>query len=260
MFESVHDQERLARFLNRDPYLYLYCLGDLEEFYWKHTVWYGHSDSRGELEALVLGYFSSHPVFLAHALRGEEGKLQHLLALLQPFLPSRFHLHLSHGLSRALPSDYKILQSSELCRMAFRHPRKMARVKAEGVRLTPQNAEEVEEFYRLSYPGNWFEARMLESGKYFAIRREGRMVAVAGVHVYSPERGVAALGNIATHPEWRGRGLASAVTAKLCRSLLPTVRTLGLNVVSGNEAAKHCYHKLGFETHAYYEELSVSRI
>ena len=55
---------------------------------------------------------------------------------------------------------------------------------------------------------------MLETGKYFGIRREGILVSVAGIHVYSPEYDVAALGNITTHPDFRGQGLGRKVTAR----------------------------------------------
>ena len=72
-------------------------------------------------------------------------------------------------------------------------------------------------------------------------------MSVAGVHVCSQSYGVAALGNIATHPDFRKRGLGTAVTAKLCSSLLDIVESIGLNVKTDNVAALNCYRKLGFE-------------
>ena len=55
-------------------------------------------------------------------------------------------------------------------------------------------------------PETWFEPRMLATGRYVGIRQDGRLACVAGVHVYSPTWSVAALGNVATLPELRGRG------------------------------------------------------
>ena len=78
---------------------------------------------------------------------------------------------------------------------------------------------ELDELYRAAYPGTWFTPRMLATGRYVGIRHDGRLACVAGVHVYSPTWGVAALGNVATLPELRGRGLARAACAALC--LLP---------------------------------------
>ena len=109
-------------------------------------------------------------------------------------------------------------------------------------------------FYSHSYPDNWYDPRMLETGYYVGIRREGKLVCAAGVHVYSSTYRVAALGNIATDPALRGQGLAQRATAQLCRALLTTVDTIGLNVKADNAAAIACSRKLGFEVAAEYEE------
>jgi predicted GNAT family acetyltransferase len=88
---------------------------------------------------------------------------------------------------------------------------------------------------------------MLETNRYFGIRRDGSWISVAGIHVYSPHYGVAALGNITTLPQFRGQGLATATTAKLCRTLLQDVDHIGLNVKADNASAIACYKRLGFE-------------
>lgn len=260
MFQSIHHRDQLEAFLRRDPYLQLYCLGDLEDFYFRHTVWYGELQVDGSLGALVMGYFSSHPVFLAYASPGQESNMNQLLTDLKPFLPRRFYLHVTPGLGEALLPEYRIEHRQQLSRMAWRHPAWLNQVNEEGELLRPCHLEEVMEFYAEAYPNNWFEPRMLKSGQYFGIRREGRLAAVAGVHVYSPSMRVAALGNIATHPRWRGCGLSTAVTARLCRSLLESTDVVGLNVLTDNEPAIRCYQKLGFESHATYEELKVAAV
>ena len=92
---------------------------------------------------------------------------------------------------------------------------------------------------------------------YFGIRNDTMLLSIAGVHVYSKKYRVAALGNIATHPEHRGKGYGTAVTARLCRELLEHVDTIGLNVGVDNTAAIKCYKKLGFEFTAVYNEIMV---
>ena len=80
------------------------------------------------------------------------------------------------------------------------------------------------------------------------LRDASGIASAGGVHFCSTQYGVAALGNIATRPGRRGHGLAKAVTARVCRSLLRVVPELGLNVESGNTPAIRCYRSLGFET------------
>jgi predicted GNAT family acetyltransferase len=99
---------------------------------------------------------------------------------------------------------------------------------------------------------------MLETGFYFAIRRGGSLVSVAGVHVCSPQYRVAALGNITTRPDFRGQGLATAVTARLCQELRSAgIESIGLNVHAGNPGALACYQKIGFERVADYGESTL---
>ena len=100
---------------------------------------------------------------------------------------------------------------------------------------------------------------MLATGRYVGIREDGRLVCVAGVHVYSPVFGVAALGNVATLPSLRGRGLARGACAALCRLLLEDgIETIALNVRADNAAAIASYATLGFEPAAEYVEASLS--
>ena len=116
---------------------------------------------------------------------------------------------------------------------------------------------ELEALYNVSYPGNWFDPRMLETGCYYGIRNGRSLVCVAGIHVYSPRYRVAVLGNVTTHPDFRGRGLGTAACAILCKELLREVDHVGLNVKADNSSAIACYERLGFERIATYEEYSL---
>ncbi len=127
------------------------------------------------------------------------------------------------------------------------------------VAMGPAHLSEALALYEHSYPGNWFDARMLETGRYYGLWDAGRLVSVAGVHVYSRRYRVAVLGNIATHPAHRGQGYATRVTARLCRTLQDEVDHIGLNVKADNIAAIHCYQRLGFETVATYAEFDLGR-
>jgi predicted GNAT family acetyltransferase len=121
-------------------------------------------------------------------------------------------------------------------------------------RISGSEIDAVLAFYRESYPEHWFDPRMLETGQYYGIKEGGKLISLGGVHVYSPAYQVAAIGNVATHPQHRNKGYATQVTARLCQSLSKEVKTIGLNVKGDNKAALACYKKLGFETLATYHE------
>jgi predicted GNAT family acetyltransferase len=65
------------------------------------------------------------------------------------------------------------------------------------------------------------------------------------------------LGNITTHPDYRGRGYGRIVTAGVCKSLLSEIDHIGLNVKADNASAIRCYEKLGFEVIGSYGEFEV---
>jgi len=123
----------------------------------------------------------------------------------------------------------------------------------------PSDVDEVMEFYKISYPDNWFDQGLLDSGFYFALKHENRLASIAGVHVYSKEYGVSALGNITTLPSLRGNGFATKVTAKVVKELLKTMKIIGLNVKSENKSAIKCYQNNGFEVHCTYDELFLKK-
>jgi len=255
----VHVQERqpLADFLQRDPFLHLYGLGDLDDFYWPRTTWLGLEDA-GRLVALALVYRGVKiPTVLALAPRDELAALRDLLGTVRHQLPEQFHAHLSPGVVE-LYRDDDLTPGGQHLKLALTERSQLVDVDVAAVtRLGARDRKELERLYALAYPENWFDPRMLATGQYFGLRRRGWLVAVGGVHVYSPLYRVAALGNVVTHPEHRGQGLARSVVARLCQSLLETVDHIGLNVAQDNAPARRLYEGLGFSFHARYEEATI---
>lgn len=253
----LHCRATIASFLKQAPHLRLYELGDLDDFFWPYTTWYALAD-RDAIQQLVV-FYSGGEVPTLLALSGEPLEpMRELLRGLLPIAPRRFYAHLSGDLAEVFSPDYRIQHHGMLRRMSLADPSRLKTVDTSmAVRLSPADTEELQDLYRVSYPGNWFDPRMLETGQYFGIRRDGRLVSVAGIHVYSPRYKTAALGNITTHPAFRGQGLARAVCARLCQSLLEHVTNIGLNVRTENQVAIACYQRLGFEPIATYGEYTL---
>jgi ribosomal protein S18 acetylase RimI-like enzyme len=255
----LHDRSTIESFLRQDAYLHLYELGDLDDFFWPHTTWYA-SQAEGQVRSLFLLYSGGGlPVVLALAKEGpEQEQLRALLEASLPLLPRRFYSHLSPGLQETLAGAYRLEPHGRYLKMALTDPSRLAAVDTSAVTpFTPADAEALRCYYDAAYPGNWFDPRMLETGHYYGIWRDGQIASVAGIHVYSPRTRVAALGNITTSPAYRGQGLGTQVTARLCQALLKTVDTIGLNVKAGNEPALAVYTRLGFTTIGEYEEFMV---
>lgn len=256
----LHDKREIEAFLRRDVFLHIYSLGDLDDFFWPHTTWYALKDNDGT-QALVLIYSGgSIPALLALSENDKIPALQKLLRRLIPVLPRCFYAHLSPRVQVALQDHYTLISHGEHYKMGLSDKSAVFCADTSSVvRLSSEDLPEIVALLNAAYPGNWFEPRMLEMDQYYGIRRPEGLVSMGGVHVYSPRYRVAALGNIATHPKCRGRGYATAVTAKLCQSLLREVDHIGLNVKVDNTNATRCYQKLGFDTVASYTEYTVEQ-
>lgn len=249
----LYDKEEIFAYLNKNRYLQIYSIGDLDDFFWDYTVWYGLRDSSRLIAVILLYNGLSIPTLVL--LSDEIDPLRELLSVITGLLPRRLYAHLSPGLEDLIHANFNGQSHGKHYKMGLMNPSLAKAADCAGAALlSPKDGEELLRFYKRAYPGSWFDARMLETGLIYGIRENGQLLSVAGVHVYSEKYSVAALGNIATLPEQRGRGLGKIVTARLCQKLLESVETIGLNVKSDNEPAIRLYKNLGFEvTNPYYE-------
>jgi predicted GNAT family acetyltransferase len=164
----------------------------------------------------------------------------------------------SVGAERALGKHFSIEPGGLHWKMALTDRDRLTSAHAEGEVLTRDDLTDLTLLYGEAYPSNWFDPRMLETGQYVGVRRQGRLVAVAGIHVWSPVYRICALGNVTTHPSVRGQGLGKAVVAALCRRLLKTVDEITLNVKADNASAIAVYAALGFTRIGEYHEMWAS--
>lgn len=254
---ELRDPALLRAWLLRDPGLHLYELGDLDPFFFPRTRWFGLSRG-GELDALALLYDAKTPVLL---LLEPGAASAELLRRLLPALPPRFYAHLAPGLTDAIAPDVaSTISHGRHAKMALARRDLLASVDTAGVdALGPADAQELLVFYARVYPGNWFDPSMLATEMFYGVRETGALASVAGVHVFAPSTRVAALGNVATDPAFRGRGLARKTTARLVGALLAHVDVVGLNVAVDNAPAIACDRGLGFERLGEYDEVMVER-
>jgi ribosomal protein S18 acetylase RimI-like enzyme len=250
---SLHDKEDIEGRLRRNPELNLYGLGDLDDVFWPHTVWFGEVEEGVAREVVLIYTAFAVPVLIA--LSEDPPAMARLVSSIRHLLPRKFYTHLSPGVEDALLEAYSLESYGRFHRMALRDLSPAEEADTSGVvPLGAEHLDEIHALYWTAYPGCWFDPAMVDTGEYFGVRRGGALVCIAGVHLVSERYGVAAMGNIATHPQHRGKGYATAATARLCRSLREKVRVIGLNVQVDNEPAVSIYQKLGFDVVADYGE------
>lgn len=253
--DILHSKSEILKFLMNSPVLQVYSIGDLDDFFWPKTIWYSLKEG-GEIKAIVLLYVGMPtPTLLAIYDKGFESTHQ-LLQRVKPILPNKFYAHLGPNLIDVFGKQSIIESYGPHYKMALKKTPPL--IDDNNIkRLTINDIPIINEFYSAAYPDNWFDKRMLETQKYFGYFAESHLVGIAGIHVYSDEYKVAALGNIATHPEFRGRQIGYKLTSHLCADLKKSVDYIGLNVKSDNIAAISCYRKVGFEIVGSYDEYFI---
>jgi predicted GNAT family acetyltransferase len=96
---------------------------------------------------------------------------------------------------------------------------------------------------QLARPGP-FLARTIQMGDYAGVYDGERLVAMAGERMRLP--GHTEISAVCTHPDARGRGLATALTRHVARAILDRGETPILHVRRDNHDAIRVYERLGF--------------
>jgi ribosomal protein S18 acetylase RimI-like enzyme len=250
---KLDSTEALYVALAEDPIACAYMLANLEEAFAPYCSWYGVGG--GEVpDGLVLVYTAFRiPVVITY---GQATRVREALMHFHPVLPDRALVHMQPHHLAASDTVYETDGLVPILRLGLEREH-FAPASTEGFEielLSHRNTVEIIELYQF-YPDNFFEPSQLDSKHFYGIRLDGRLVSVTGVHSVSERAGIATLGHLVTHPDYRGRGLSTAGTSHLCASLLDEgIDLMALNVRRQNRSAVRVYEKLGFRYHDTYLE------
>jgi ribosomal protein S18 acetylase RimI-like enzyme len=242
---SESTRKHIRQLLETDRDWAAYALADLDPAEDEYTEWiWGKA-------AVVLIYsgFSPHVLF-------SHGNAEELTELFDQIPPAEYVYTL-------IDPSRKMLEG----RLIPRHEERMYRMALERhefpefdgddvVRLGIEDLEEIKALFsnRPDRP-DAFHEKQLSTGPFYGVRVQNNLRSVAGIHILSHWASIAALGNVYTHPDYRGRGFATQASAAVVRDLLEfEINTIVLNVAIKNEPALHTYKRLGFKSICEYYE------
>jgi ribosomal protein S18 acetylase RimI-like enzyme len=164
-----------------------------------------------------------------------------LAALLGP--SKHFVLFCAH-LPQAVPPGWVLSWRGEGRQMVLDPARHRSDVEPMEVRtLTSRDVPEMLELVEQTQPGP-FRSATIELGHFYGYFQSGRLVAMAGERLRPP--GYVEISAVCTHPEFQGRGLATALTHHVASGVIGQGRTPILHVAESNEGARRVYEALGF--------------
>ena len=248
------DRAKLLEYLSAEPEMNMFFYGDVENNGFDSDICEIFAlEQGGEWGAVALRYFKNYVIY--------SRKDNYDCEAVRDFLLSRDELRVISGKASVLEPLKKFFPGFKFsstymsrCNEAayFEH-------KAQGVsarRLTEQDAMDVVKLFcridewKDDYLGREEEKAEEErknirsGGTKLGFFHGDQLVSCAGTTAEN-SRGAMVIG-VATLPEWRGQGLASANVSKLCRMHFEAGREF-LCLFYNNPAAGRIYHKIGFK-------------
>ena len=245
--ERLDNKAEIFEFLKEDRLYAAYAIGDLEPALFKHCEW--HVSSRNGQRISLCMFFRGLPtdrLFLMGSAQGLEPILGGVLNTSRVYFSCRAP-HLA-----VIRPGYSLRKIQLMSRMALA-PQKFTPVEGSVTRVGSRQVGLLQDLYR-RHGGVAFAPYQLEQGVFYGVEKDGELVATAGTHLVSRTYRLGIVGNVITHPDYRGQGYATICTSAVVEELLSQSLDVVLNVEHGNAPAKMIYDRLGFEVYCHFIE------
>lgn len=255
----VQDPDHIRDVYGRLPAIHVYGLADVTLFWDRSTWWVSDLDPTALVGVLDLPG-SELPVLYAVSVRAPAATRNLLVALAEAgHLGPELIYTAPPGAADALAGTHQARWRRDYRKVVLARPDVLPPADPRVVALGRTDAPRVARLFATDpQAGEFFHPGLFDDGWYRAIAAaDGELLAVAGTHVVDRATGVAAIGNVATHPAARRQGLARAVVATLARELDGHGLHVGLNVTVDNLGARRLYAGLGFDETIAYEEAEL---
>lgn len=239
--ELIHEPDVVRRMLEPDRAYAAYAIAQLDPRYFERNEWVV-SRGPGGRDALVVHSRTG----LGNALfaLGDPVALDAALSIRPGARFSFGSLRLEH--KRVVDKYYMMTRPQVMSRMSVALGQ-FVPAESKADRLTGADVSLVNRLYSIEGGVAAYRESHLEEGMYYGIFEDSKLVSIAGTHVVSRSERIAVVGNVFTHPRYRGRGLATQATSSVTRELLGFCDLVVLTVEVGNEPAVRIYRGLGYQ-------------
>ncbi|TAL75374.1 MAG: GNAT family N-acetyltransferase [Rhodanobacter sp.] len=177
-------------------------------------------------------------VFAATGAESEDA-----LAALAALVASGEQVYVLQAPPIRVPPELVALRQALCVQMLAANPVADAADTTDMVPLGAADAAEMLALAELTEPGP-FRLGTWRMGQFFGIRIGGRLAAMAGERFHCP--GFAEVSGVCTHPDFRGRGLASRLSRHVAARIAARGETAFLHAWQDHADAIHLYQRLGF--------------
>lgn len=240
VIRPIRDPEEIRAILSPHRTYAAYALGQLQPGLFERTEWHVARGAAGEALLLHSKGGLGNALFAFGADEPLEAALQLHPGSRNTFLSCQPHHKETISRHFVLPKAYN------MARLLVDRER-FQPVAGQVRRLAGSDAFRVNSLYRSDGTPAFYTADNINQAVYFGAFEEGRLVSVAGTHVISTVDEIGVVGNVFTHPLYRGRGLGRVVTSAVTKEVLESCREAVLSVDPANAAALRAYDVLGYK-------------
>ena len=253
LVRPLRDREEIRARLRRDGALAAYALAQLEPGLFERSRWYAAGGPHGE--GLVT--HSRGGLGDASYATGDPRAVAAILSIAPG--PARGFLTCGERHLAAMRGVYRLSHTQPMLRMSVRRGAFRPREIAPVTPLLGIDIRRVNALYGAEGPPASYDPGHIDGGVYRGVVVGGRLVAIAGTHAVSPAEGVAVVGNVFTHPRYRGQGYATAAASAVTGALLERCATVVLTVDPANAPAVAAYRRLGYREAGRLVEANATR-
>jgi len=237
---AVTDRDEIAALLRTDRRYSAYALGDLDSAARGRCSWGIAYNAQDEPIALAMHHdgLVPQPLFLMGDPAGCRAVLASVIKPRDAFFQS------TEALDVAAADLYELERATILLRMVV-DAQAFVPTAGAAQRLSASDIDDLNRLYQLGFRAGFAQA-ILDDAVYYGVRIRGRLVSAAGTHVINRREGIAVVGNVMTHADYRGHGFARMVTGAVTADLLEQVPDVALNVHADNGSAIAAYSRLGY--------------
>lgn len=188
--------------------------------------------------ALARRYARDVNVFAAVGTEDEDA-----LAALAALVAPGEQVYVAQATPIRVPPELVALKQALCVQMLAAGPVADAADTADMVPLGAVDAAEMLALAELTEPGP-FRLGTWRMGQFFGIRIDDRLAAMAGERFHCP--GFAEVSGVCTHPDFRGRGLASRLSRHVAARIAARGEVAFLHAWQDHADAIHLYQRLGF--------------
>ncbi|MEG0541628.1 MAG: GNAT family N-acetyltransferase [Angelakisella sp.] len=251
---TENSRSEVLAYLTAEPEYNIFIIGDIYNFGFEDPIMdtYVQRDSDGGFVCVLLRYLTNY-VFYSHKPGAVDAA-----AVAEQINAGGTEISCISGKKEAVEIlipffPHQKVKNSYLA--ALRKNPQPQQVDTEPTKLKPSQAREIVDLYLQveefseGYIGhedeetNNMQLGLTKGGRCYGIHKDGQLIAAAST---SAENNISAMiTGVCTHPDYRGKGYASALVAKLCYDCLNEGLS-SLCLFYDNPAAGRIYRRIGF--------------